>query len=168
MIFEGEEFAASSPFQYFADHEDPAMAKSVRDGRKGEFAAFGWNPDDIPDPGATETFERSKLKWDEVHEGRHEEMLEWYRELIRLRRGSASLNDGDLGHVKVEFDEKKRWLTMERGLLKVFCNLGGGPVEFANAGRLSLLLASRKDVDATEEKIVLPPDTLAILSGESV
>ena len=166
MIFEGEEFAASSPFQYFADHEDPAMAKSVRDGRKGEFAAFGWNPDDIPDPGAKETFERSKLKWDEVHEGRHKEMLEWYRKLIRLRRSSASLNDGDMGHVKVEFDEKKRWMTMERGLVKVFWNLGGAPVEFANTGRLSLLLASRKDVDVTEEKVVLPPDTLAILSGE--
>jgi maltooligosyltrehalose trehalohydrolase len=143
------------------------MAKSVRDGRKGEFAAFGWNPDDIPDPGAKETFERSKLKWDEVHEGRHEEMLEWYRKLIRLRRGSASLNDGDLGHVTVRFDEKKRWMTMERGLMKVFCNLGGGPVEFANTGRL-LVLASREDVEATEERILLPPDTVAILSGETV
>jgi maltooligosyltrehalose trehalohydrolase len=168
MIFQGEEFAASSPFQYFADHEDPAMAKSVRDGRRGEFAAFGWNPDDIPDPGAKETFERSKLKWDEVHEGKHEEMLEWYRKLIHLRRGSASLNDGDLGHAKVEFDEKKRWLTMERGLVKVFCNLGDGPAEFANADQLALLLASHKDVEATEEKVVLPPNTVAILSRETV
>jgi maltooligosyltrehalose trehalohydrolase len=167
MIFEGEEYAASSPFQYFADHEDPEMAKSVKAGRQAEFAAFGWNPDDIPDPESRETFEQSKLKWDEVHTGRHAEMLEWYRKLIGLRRGSTSLNDGDLGHVRVKFDEKKRWLTMERGLVKVFFNLGGEPVEFANTDRLSALLTSRSDVEVTEEKIVLPADTLAILSGET-
>jgi maltooligosyltrehalose trehalohydrolase len=168
MLFQGEEFAASSPFQYFADHEDAAMAKSVKDGRRGEFAAFGWNSDDIPDPGKKETFERSKLRWDEVHEGLHAEMLEWYRKLIHLRRSSASLNDGDMGHVKVQFDEKKRWLTMERGSVKVFCNLGDAPVSFKNSERTPLLLASRKDVEAMEEKIVLPPDTLAILSAEHV
>ena len=43
MIFQGEEFAASTPFQYFADHDDPAMARAVKEGRRGEFAAFGWN-----------------------------------------------------------------------------------------------------------------------------
>jgi maltooligosyltrehalose trehalohydrolase len=168
MLFQGEEFAASTPFQYFADHEDPEMARSVRDGRRGEFAAFGWNPNDIPDPGKKETFERSKLKWDEVHEGQHAEMLEWYRKLIRLRHSSASLNDGDLGHVTVEFDEKKRWLTMERGLVKVFSNLGIAPVEFRKPERASLVLASRGDVVVVEGKIMLPPDTLAIFSGERV
>jgi maltooligosyltrehalose trehalohydrolase len=166
MIFQGEEFAASSPFQYFADHEDPEMARSVKAGRQGEFAAFGWNPNDIPDPGKKETFERSKLKWDEVREGQHAEMLEWYRKLIRLRHNSASLNDGDLRHMKVQFDEKKRWLTMERGLVKVFCNLGDAPVEFDKPKQVSLLLASRKDVEEVEKKIVLPPDTLAILSAD--
>jgi maltooligosyltrehalose trehalohydrolase len=166
MIFQGEEFAASSPFQYFADHEDPEMARSVKAGRQGEFAAFGWNPNDIPDPGKKETFERSKLKWDELQEGQHAEMLEWYRKLIRLRHNSTSLNDGDLRQVKVQFDEKKRWLTMERGLVKVFCNLGDAPVEFDKPKQVSLLLASRKDVEEVEEKIVLPPDTLAILSAD--
>jgi maltooligosyltrehalose trehalohydrolase len=138
----------------------------VKAGRQGEFAAFGWNPNDIPDPGKRETFERSKLKWDEVREGQHAEMLEWYRKLIRLRHNSPSLNDGDLRHVKVQFDEKKRWLTMERGLVKMFCNLGDAPVEFNKPERISLLLTSRKDVEEVEEKVVLPPDTLAILSAD--
>ena len=93
------------------------------DGR--EFAAFGWDPAVIPDPESVETFERSKLRWDEVHEGEHGEMLEWFRALIRLRRGSAALNDGDLGHVKVQFDEDKRWMVVDRGLVKVMFNLGG-------------------------------------------
>jgi maltooligosyltrehalose trehalohydrolase len=166
MVFQGEEFAASTPFQYFADHEDPEMAMAVKNGRKAEFAAFGWNPDDIPDPEKRETFERSKLNWDEVHEGAHEKMLEWYRKLIHLRRTTPWLNNGDLGNVKVQIDEKKRWLTMERGAVKVVCNLGDAPVEFAHPEQFSLLLASREDVTATPLKIVLPSDTLAILSKE--
>jgi maltooligosyltrehalose trehalohydrolase len=168
MLFQGEEYAASTPFLYFADHEDPEMAKAVKNGRKAEFAAFGWNPDDIPDPEKKETFERSKLKWEEVHEGQHSQMLEWYRKLIHLRRNSTSLNNGDLASVKVQFDENKRWLTMERGQVKIMCNLGDVPIEFDNPRQLPLLLASREDVIATLAKIVLPPDTLAVLSSEKI
>lgn len=168
LIFEGEEFAASTPFQYFADHEDPEMAKAVLEGRKKEFAAFGWDPDEIPDPEKLETFERSKLKWDEVNEGSHGEMLMWYRQLIHLRRRTTSLNDGDLGHVKVLFDEKKRWLTMDRGLVRVMCNLGEETVELENPGRPSLLLASRDGIEVADEKVLLPPDSLAIFSGEKM
>jgi maltooligosyltrehalose trehalohydrolase len=167
LLFQGEEYAASTPFQYFADHEDPEMAKAVSAGRKEEFAAFGWNEDEIPDPESIETFERSKLKWDEIHEGRHAEILDWVRKLIRLRRSSPSLNDGDSGHVKVDFDEDKRWLTMERGLVRVIMNIGAEAAEFRNPGGLPLVLASSEDVAASEEKVVLPPNRLAILSGES-
>lgn len=167
LIFQGEEFAASTPFQYFADHDEPEMVKAVSEGRRREFAAFGWDPDVIPEPESVETLERSKLRWDEVSQGEHGEMLEWFRKLIRLRRGSPALNDGDLGHVKVLFDEKKRWLVMDRGLVKVMFNLGEGPVEFDVPDRLRLMLASRGDVEMTEKNVVLPPDTLAILSGET-
>ena len=85
LMFQGEEFAASTPFQYFADHDDPEMARAVSEGRRREFAAFGWDPEVIPDPEKVETFERSKLKWDEAREDQHAEMMEWYRSLIRLR-----------------------------------------------------------------------------------
>jgi maltooligosyltrehalose trehalohydrolase len=166
MIFQGEEYAASTPFQYFADHEDPAMAKAVTAGRQGEFAAFGWNPDDIPDPENVETFLRSKLNWDEVHQGCHEEMLTWYRSLIRLRRTSVSLHDGRPGQVKVRFDESKRWLVMERGLITVMCNLGTGPVELEISTKSSLVLASRDGVEVRGSKVALPSDSLVILSGE--
>jgi maltooligosyltrehalose trehalohydrolase len=166
MIFEGEEFAASTPFQYFADHEEPEMATAVKEGRRGEFAAFGWNPADIPDPESVETFERSKLKWDEVHEGRHGEMFAWYRRLIALRRCSASLNNGEPGQTKVTFDEEKNWLVMERGAVTVVCNLGEERLEFENPKHLQLVMASRADVKANRRDVVLPPDTLAILSTE--
>jgi len=166
LIFQGEEFAASSPFQYFADHDDPQMAKAVSEGRKREFAAFGWDPRVIPDPESAETFERSKLRWDEANEGRHKEMLEWYRKLIHLRRRSAALNDGDLGHVKVQFDEEQRWLSMGRGLVKVMFNLGNRPVEFNVEEGARLALASREDVAVAKNKVVLPPDSLVVLSRE--
>jgi maltooligosyltrehalose trehalohydrolase len=167
LIFQGEEFASSSPFQYFADHEDPEMVKAVREGRKREFAAFGWNPDEIPSPDETETFERSKLKWDEIHERQHGEMLEWFRQLIHLRRHSPSLNDGDLSHLKVEFDEEKRWLTMERGQVRILSNLGEEAATFENVVGSSLVLASGNDIEVTGDNVVvLPPNRLAILSTE--
>ena len=166
MIFQGEEFAASTPFQYFANHQDPELARAVSEGRKREFAAFGWSPDQIPDPEKRETFERSKLNWDDVPCGAHAEMLAWYKQLLQLRRSSPSLNDGDMGHVRVAFDETLRWLRMERGLVTVLCNLGDEAVELDNPAGFPLLLASRADAHAGERKILLPPNTLAILSGE--
>ncbi len=167
MIFQGEEFAASTPFQYFADHEDPEMARAVKEGRRGEFAAFGWNPADIPDPESVETFQRSKLRWDEVHQGRHEEMLEWYRRLIQLRRGSPSLNDGEPGQTTASFSEEKKWLVIERGAVTVMGNLGRETVELHNPRRLPLLLASRADVEVMGDRVSLPANTLAILTGEN-
>ncbi len=165
MVFQGEEFAASSPFLYFADHEDEAMAKAVKEGRRGEFAAFGWRPEEIPDPEKRETFERSKLQWEELREGTHAEMLLWYRALIELRRGSDALKDGDLRRVRVEFDEARRWMKIDRGEVKVFCNLGREAVEFEREPGEFMALTSRGDVAVEERRIVLPPDTLAILSG---
>ncbi|WP_158793466.1 malto-oligosyltrehalose trehalohydrolase [Granulicella sp. L60] len=166
MIFQGEEYAASTPFQYFADHEDPEMAKAVKNGRQAEFAAFGWSPEQIPDPEDVETFKRSKLNWDEVHQGTHEEMFEWYRRLIHLRRKSVSLNDGTPRQTEVTFDEDGGWLVIERGAVKTLCNLGSEEATFENRGGWSLILASRAEVRADGTKVVLPSNSLAILSDE--
>ena len=167
MIFQGEEFAASSPFQYFADHDDPVMARAVSEGRLGEFAAFGWDRDLIPDPEKPETFQRSKLNWNEIHDGRHAEMLDWYRRLIHLRRTTLALNDGELRNTKVSFDEEKCWLVMDRGgeqcMVKVLCNLGENAVELPNPDRLPITLASRVGIEASNDKVTLPPYSLAIL-----
>ncbi|WP_433965836.1 malto-oligosyltrehalose trehalohydrolase [Tunturiibacter gelidiferens] len=168
MIFQGEEYAASTPFQYFADHEDPEMAKSVKNGRRGEFAAFGWNPEDIPDPEDVETFLRSKLNWEEVEQGRHGEMLDWYRRLIQLRHGSVALNDGAVGHVKATFDEKRRWLMFERGVVMVMCNLGSEKVELPCVKRAALLLASKDGVVVRGGSVELPAESAAILSSETI
>ena len=67
MLFQGEEWAASTPFLYFANHDDPELARAVSEGRKKEFAAFGWDPASIPDPESQATFEASKLNWNEAN-----------------------------------------------------------------------------------------------------
>lgn len=53
LIFQGEKWAASSPFLYFTDHDDPGLAEAVARGRRDEFAAWGWDPDLVlaSDPG---------------------------------------------------------------------------------------------------------------------
>jgi maltooligosyltrehalose trehalohydrolase len=166
LLFQGEEFAASSPFQYFAHHEDVEMARAVSEGRKREFAAFGWRAEEIPDPESRETFERSKLPWNEVSEGRHAEMLVWCRRLIALRRGSASLNDGEPGQTRVRFDEERRWLVMDRGRIKVLCNFGDALVDLASEVGYRLVLASRDGVALEGERVLLPPAGFAVLSAE--
>ena len=109
MLFQGEEWASSPPFQYFTDHEDKELGRLVSEGRKKEFAAFGWNPDDVPDPQSAETFERSKLKWNELEKSPHAEMLDWYKRLIDLRRRTPALGDGALEAVRVEYNEAEQW-----------------------------------------------------------
>ena len=93
MLFQGEEWGASTPFLYFSDHADPAIAKAVRDGRRAEFAEFGWAPEDVPDPQAPSSFERSVLDWDELDKDHHASLLRWYRQLIAFRRAKVQ-SDG--------------------------------------------------------------------------
>jgi len=173
LIFQGEEFAASTPFLYFADHDDLELARAVSAGRRREFAAFGFTVQEIPDPETCETFERSKLKWEEVSDAQHAEMRQWYRSLIHLRRCSAALNDGDLSHTSVRFDEAQRWITIDRGGVQILCNLSDQAVSFNLAEGFHVALISHEAVRIhaselpTGNSIVLPPVTLAILSSES-
>jgi len=165
MIFQGEEWAASTPFLYFADHDDPELARAVSEGRKKEFAAFGWDPESIPDPENRATFEASKLRWDEVNSGEHGDMLAWYRELIRIRRSTSSLNDGAEGNTRVTFDEQARWLRMDRGDVSVICNLGDREQSFAGLQDSALLMASKSTVRLDEGELSLPPDSVAVVRG---
>jgi maltooligosyltrehalose trehalohydrolase len=166
LLFQGEEFAASTPFQYFAHHEDEQMARSVSEGRKREFAAFGWLPEEVPDPESRDTFERSKLRWDEAAEGSHGEMLDWSRRLIAFRRDSGALCDGEPGQTDVRFDEAKRWLIMDRGQIRVVCNLGDTEVDLGVPEGYRLALSSQNDVRLQGQKVLLPPSRFAVLSSE--
>jgi maltooligosyltrehalose trehalohydrolase len=163
MIFQGEEWAASSPFQYFADHDDAQLARSVSEGRKKEFAAFGWDPAQVPDPEKRETFERSKLNWDEANRGEHAEMLRWYGELIRLRKAMPCLQDAEPGHTRAIADWARWCLEMKRGSIRVLCNLGREAQDFPVEEGTSILLSSRAGVGVNHGTVQVGPDSVVIV-----
>src|SRR3954451_5664275 len=162
MLFQGEEWAASTPFQYFTDRHDVQVGAAVTKGRREEFAAFGWSPENVPDPQSIETFERSKLNWDEIGQGEHAHMLAWHRDLIALRRRYPELTDGRLAYVGVEFDEDQRWLAYTRGRVTVAFNIGEFDARVAVDGE-RIELSSGPGVRFESGELVLPPDSVAIV-----
>jgi maltooligosyltrehalose trehalohydrolase len=91
LLFMGEEYGETAPFQYFVSHSDPALIAATRQGRREEFAAFGWQGE-VPDPQDEATFLRSRLHPELAGQRDHQILEELYRELIRLRRHHASLH----------------------------------------------------------------------------
>ncbi len=146
MLFQGEEWAASTPFQYFTELGDAHLRKAVTNGRRREFRAFGWPPDSIPDPQALATFERSILKWDEVQEGMHAHMLEWYRQLIELRRGRLLAFGEEAVATNAWYDSTRSLLAYTHADLLVCCNLGDDTVRVPEAMGATLLLSSETGV----------------------
>ena len=165
MLFQGEEWAASSPFQYFTDH-DEELGRLVSEGRRKEFAAFGWQAADIPDPQSPATFQRSKLHWSERTQPEHAAMLDWYRKLIALRRATPDLTDPDLSHVHVRCSEEGQWLVMARGSITVAFSLAAEPVLIDVPPGSQILLASAAEVQLADRSLTLPPDSVALLQAQ--
>jgi len=161
MLFMGEEWATSAPFLYFADHEDEEMRKLVAEGRKRDFALFFG--DEVPNPEDVETFEKSKLNWDEIGEGKHAEMLAWTKALIKLRRCTVALNDGDMHHLMVSTDDKRKTLVMQREEARILVNFGDQPYSFDLLDKEEVHLISRPEIKAADNAIELPGMTLAVL-----
>ncbi|WP_066897278.1 malto-oligosyltrehalose trehalohydrolase [Mycolicibacterium houstonense] len=160
MLFMGEEWGSSSPFQFFSSHPEPELARATAEGRKAEFAEHGWDADEIPDPQDPATFLRSKLNWAEVSEGDHGRLHRVYRELIALRRREPDLADPWLDHMAIDFDEEQRWIVLHRGALAIACNLGREEVSVPVIGELVLAWdAPELGPDAT----TLPGHSFAIV-----
>ena len=114
LIFQGEEWGASTPFLYFTAHENQELARSVSTGRKEEFSGFAsW--EDVPDPQARSTFEKSKLDWTELARAPHCAVFDFYRSLIQLRQS--------MGGEALVSTEAPSTLRIERGAIQAFCNL---------------------------------------------
>lgn len=108
MLFMGDEWAASTDFRFFTDHQEPELGRAVSEGRTQEFGGHGWaslyGPDfEVPDPQDPETRTASVLRWDEAEQGVHARVLAWHRRLIALR-GLPDLASGDLRRVEVVED----------------------------------------------------------------
>jgi maltooligosyltrehalose trehalohydrolase len=160
MLFMGEEWGASTPFQFFSSHPEPELARATAEGRKREFADHGWDPGEIPDPQDPQTFQRSKLDWSEVGDGEHAKLLQLYKDLITLRRNERDLADPWLDNLIVEYDEADRWIALRRGGLTVACNLGAEPVRVPFTGEL---LLSSEPLTVGDQSTGLPPQSFAIL-----
>jgi maltooligosyltrehalose trehalohydrolase len=163
MLFAGEEFAASTPFLYFTDFQNKELGRLVSEGRRREFVVFGWAPEEVPDPQAEETFLRSKLRWEEISEGIHAEMVEWHRRLIALRRAEIALTRSELRRVAVEFDERQKWLRMKHGPIEVAFNAGTSEVRLPVADNYEMVLASTPKVACVGSDLRLPAGSVAVM-----
>ena len=138
----------------------------VAEGRTREFSTFEWQGA-VPNPQDPATFARSKLNWSELSEPRHAELLQWYRQLIRLRRDQVRMpaeSRIDSPHPEVKFDAAADWLTfVHNGVLAIF-NLGDGPRRISMPhGEWKLMLRS----DAKRERQIdaVPARTTLIYIG---
>src|SRR5687768_16764211 len=111
MLWMGEEYGEPNPFQYFVSHGDEKLLGLVREGRRKEFESFGWG-NDVPDPGAVETFERSTLDRSARSKPGHRELYALYRELLRVRREEPALRPGG-AEPHVEYNAEQGWITLE-------------------------------------------------------
>jgi maltooligosyltrehalose trehalohydrolase len=119
MLFMGEEWAASTPWQFFTSHPEPELGEATARGRIAEFARMGWDESMVPNPQDVQTFLRSKLDWSEIDSpekdaGRHGRLLAFYRELGRIRRERPDLRDPAFSTVRVTVDADAGLLVLSR------------------------------------------------------
>jgi maltooligosyltrehalose trehalohydrolase len=163
LLFQGEEWAASTPFHYFTAHEDEALGRQVAEGRRREFAAFGWDPQQILDPQELDTFAQSQLRWDERTTGVHAEMLAWHRALIQLRQQRPSLRDGRMADVRTWSDEERGLLHVIRGDVGIICNLSQAEITVDLPGAQTMLLASDAESQLTSGRLRLPHESVVLV-----
>ncbi|GAA3751928.1 malto-oligosyltrehalose trehalohydrolase [Microbacterium kribbense] len=114
MLFMGEEWAASTPWQFFTSHPEPDLGQATARGRLAEFARMGWDESAVPNPQDPQTFLRSKLDWTEKDDGRHARLLAFYRELARIRRERPDLRDQRFASVHADAAADAAWLVLRR------------------------------------------------------
>ena len=155
MLFMGEEWAASTPFQFFTSHPEPELGRVTAEGRIAEFARMGWDPSVVPDPQDPQTFERSKLDWSELSHGRHARLLATYRHLAHLRRRLPELTDPAFASLSAAADEETRLFTLRRGGLLIAVNFGEAPVTLAEQGEV--LFTTPTPATVSDGTTSLPP-----------
>jgi maltooligosyltrehalose trehalohydrolase len=156
MLFQGEEWAASSPFQFFTSHPEPELGRATAEGRLAEFERMGWDPGAVPDPQDPETFFRSRLEWSEKETGDHALVLAAYRELLALRRALPALTDPTFGSVSCTVDEETRLFVLHRGPLVVAVNFGRRSANVTVPGGHGLLFATPNGPVLTDGVLTIP------------
>ena len=133
MLFMGEEWGASTPWQFFTDHSEPELVEAIRAGRAQEFAAHGWAAQ-VPDPQDEGTVSASRLHWEEVSDEPHATLLDWHRTLIALRRELPELLTTPL--TESTLTRQGEVLVLTRGGVVVLANLAADPTQVSRPGEV--------------------------------
>lgn len=151
LLFMGEEYGETAPFQYFVSHGDPELLERVKEGRQREFGESATGSA-IPDPGSLGAFCRSKLNWGLRETGHHRILLSFYEELLRLRKSLPALSNLSKVGTRVTVEEPKILVierTHQADRAVIFCNFGH------QQARLNVLLDAgewRRQLDSRDEK----------------
>ncbi|MDX2272754.1 MAG: malto-oligosyltrehalose trehalohydrolase [Cyanobacteriota bacterium] len=113
MIFMGEEYGETAPFLYFVDHGDPELIRAVQKGRQVEFKAFAWQGSP-PDPQSEDTFNKSKLTWENRRQGRQKILWQFYQALLQWRRATPALAHLHKQAMKVGSDDAQKLIWIHR------------------------------------------------------
>ncbi|GHD40709.1 malto-oligosyltrehalose trehalohydrolase [Mycetocola manganoxydans] len=166
MLFMGEEWAASTPWQFFTSHPEPELGKATAEGRIAEFARMGWDPAVVPDPQDPATFTNSKLHWDELEHGDHARVLAFYRALAALRRERPEFTDPRFSQVSVQLDETERWFVLHRGSSSIVLNLSDAErsIPVRGGAQLAAFTSTGAGVDEVENgRLTLPAHSVVVL-----
>jgi maltooligosyltrehalose trehalohydrolase len=168
MLFMGEEWGATTPWQFFTSHPEPELGEATAKGRIEEFEKMGWDPATVPDPQDPATFERSKLDWAEPAAGDHARLLQLYRDLARLRRELPELTDPTFADREAGAAEAEGGCTywLRNGSVAVFANLSGAPADFAVGPGETVLLATDGAVELLPGRVTLPRDSAVIVGPQ--
>ena len=178
MLFMGEEWGASTPWQFFTSHPEPELGEATAKGRLEEFTRMGWDESVVPNPQDPATFERSRLRWDElstVDPGTgidHSRLLQLYRDLAALRREWPELTDPSFASLRAMSGQgatggvADRAFALGRGDLSVLVNLSAEPVAWDVAEGRAILLSTDAGAAVLDGEAVVPPDA-AVIVGPS-
>ncbi|MCW2793520.1 MAG: maltooligosyl trehalose hydrolase, partial [Nocardioides sp.] len=164
MLFMGEEWGATTPWQFFTSHPEHDLGEATAKGRIEEFAKMGWDPAVVPDPQDPATYQGSKLDWSELATGRHARMLDVYRRLAALRRAWPELTDPAFAQTACLVDEEARTFEMWRGDLLVVVNFGDDAATIALDAPGELLFETESGVElGADGRLTLPAHAGAMI-----
>ncbi|QCR22796.1 malto-oligosyltrehalose trehalohydrolase [Pontibacter sp. SGAir0037] len=122
MLFMGEEYGEENPFLFFVSHTDKDLVEAVQKGRKEEFSAFAWEGE-VPDPQSEDTFRKSKLQHSYKHNEKQNQLREFYKKLIQLRKTSPALQKLSKQNLEAYFNEDETVLHL--------IHFGGSPAIYS-------------------------------------
>jgi maltooligosyltrehalose trehalohydrolase len=155
MLFMGEEWGASSPWQFFTSHPEQDLGRATAEGRIAEFERMGWDPDAVPDPQDPSTFARSKLVWSERESGDHARLLALYRDLAALRKTVPDLTDPRFSELGATWDDDGRWFRLDRGGVTILANFGATSIVLDVPGEVLLATKPYSGVIASHSAVII-------------